>query len=239
MHVGISYGDPTGGLHGAVAVLAALLHRAATGEGQFIDLSQQETSIAVLGEGVVEQSITGSQPPRNGNRVPAMAPHGVFRCAGEQRWVAIAVRDDTEWHRLASAMGRPGLADDPRFATLADRKRNEDALESLVTEWTVARPPEAAVAVLQRAGIAASVSMNSQDIADDPHLAESGFFVHLPHPEVGTRLHLGIPWRMSDTPCTVGHAAPCLGEHTDDVLRQVLGYDDERIAVLRARGVLV
>src|SRR5215470_2556156 len=90
MHVGISYGDPTGGLHGAVAVLAALLHRANTGEGQYIDLSQQETSISVLGEGILEQSITGTQPARRGNRDPQMAPHGVFRCAGHQRWIAIA-----------------------------------------------------------------------------------------------------------------------------------------------------
>ena len=119
MHVGISYGDPTGGLHGAFAVLAALLHRAATGEGQFIDLSQQETSIAVLAEGVIEQAMNGAQPPRNGNRDPHMAPHGVFRCAGEQRWVSIAVRDDAEWARCATAMGRPELAADARFATLA------------------------------------------------------------------------------------------------------------------------
>lgn len=239
MHVGISYGDPNGGMHGAVAVLAALLHRAATGEGQFIDLSQQETSIAVLGEGVVEQAITGAQPPRNGNRVPVMAPHGVYRCAGEQRWVAIAVRDDAEWGRCATAMGRPDLAADARFATLDDRKANEDVLEALITEWTIARPPEEIVAGLQRAGVPASLSMSSQDLAEDHHLAESGFFVHLPHPEVGTRLHLGMPWRMSDTPCTVRHAAPQLGEHTDDVLRRVLGYAPERIAALRERGVLV
>jgi benzylsuccinate CoA-transferase BbsF subunit len=83
MHVGISYGDPTGGLHGAVAVLAALWHRAETGEGQYIDLSQWETSIAVLAEGVLAQSLAGAPPPRNGNRDPQLAPHGVFRCAGE------------------------------------------------------------------------------------------------------------------------------------------------------------
>jgi benzylsuccinate CoA-transferase BbsF subunit len=239
MHVGISYGDPTGGLHGAVALLAALLHRAATGEGQYIDLSQQETSIAVLGEGMLEQSMTGRQPPRTGNRVPHMAPHGVFRCAGEQRWVAIAVRDDADWQRLAGAMGRPALAADPRFTSLAARKANEDALEVLVTEWTLPRPPEEVVAALQRAQVPASLSMDSRDITADEQLAQSGFFVHLPHPEVGTRLHLGIPWRMSATPCAVRHAAPCLGQHTDDVLERIVGYTPEHIAALRVRGVLV
>jgi crotonobetainyl-CoA:carnitine CoA-transferase CaiB-like acyl-CoA transferase len=239
MHVGISYGDPTGGLHGAVAVLAALLHRANTGEGQYIDLSQQETCIAVLGEGVLEQSVSGAQPPRNGNRDPQMAPHGVFRCAGEQRWVAIAVRDDDEWRRLAAAMGRPDLAADPRFATLAARKAHEDELEELVGAWTLLRGPEEAADLLQRAHIPASVSMNSRDLAEDPHLAKSGFFVHLPHAEIGTKLHLGIPWRMSATPCAVRHAAPCLGEHTDDVLTRVVGYTPERVAELRGAGVLV
>jgi benzylsuccinate CoA-transferase BbsF subunit len=238
MHVGISYGDPTGGLHGAMVVLAALLHRASTGVGQYIDLSQQETSIAVLGEGVLEYSMTGGQPPRDGNRVPHMAPHGVFRCAGEQRWVAIAVRDDAEWQRCAAAMRHAELGTDARFATLAARKANEDALEALVTEWTLPQQAEGVAELLQGAGIPAAVSMHSQDIAEDPHLAASGFLVNLPHREVGTRLHLGMPWRMSDTPCAVRRPAPCLGEHTDDVLNRVVGYTPERIAELREQGVL-
>ena len=237
MHVGISYGDPNGGAHGAVALLAALLHREATGEGQYIDLSQWETSIAVLGEGVLEQSLSGAQPPRRGNRDPHMAPHGVFRCAGEQRWVAIAVRDEAEWRRLAALID-PVLATDARFATLAARRANEDGLEAVVTAWTRPQAAEAVVERLQAARIPASLSMTSKDIAEDPHLAASGFFVHQPHAEVGTRLHLGIPWTMSDTPCQVRRAAPCLGQHTDDVLSRVVGYDPDRIAALRDAGVL-
>jgi crotonobetainyl-CoA:carnitine CoA-transferase CaiB-like acyl-CoA transferase len=238
MHVGISYGDPTGGLHGAVAVLAALLHRAATGEGQYIDLSQWETSVAVLGEGVLEQSMTGAAPARDGNRSRHMSPHGVFRCAGEQRWIAIAARDDSDWLRLTAVIGRPELAGDARFASLAARKGNEDDLESLITAWTLTREAEDAVALLQRDHVPASVVMTNRDLAEDPHLAASGFFVHLEHPEVGSKLHLGMPWRMSDTPCAVQRPAPCLGQHTDDVLRRVLGYSAERIAALRAAGVL-
>ena len=238
MHVGISYGDPTGGLHGAVAVLAALWHRAETGEGQYIDLSQWETSIATLGEGVLLQSLTGAQPPRDGNRDPHMAPHGVFRCAGEQRWVAIAARDDDDWRRLAACMAAPGLADDPRFADLAARKTNEDALEALVGEWTRTRVDAEIAAQLQAAGVPAAVSMTNQDLAEDPDLARSGFHVRLPHREIGEQLHLGIPWQMSDTPCAVQRPAPCQGEHTDDVLRRVVGYDDARIEELRAAGVL-
>jgi benzylsuccinate CoA-transferase BbsF subunit len=238
MHVGISYGDPTGGLHGAVAVLAALLYRARTGRGQFIDLSQQETTIATIPDGVIDYTMNGVQPPRQGNRDPHMAPHGIFRCAGEQRWVAIAVRDDAEWRRLAATMGQAALADDPRFASLAARKAHEDELEALVTAWTLPQGAEAVVAALQRQRIPASLSMHSQDIAEDEHLRQSGFFVHLPHPEVGTKLHLGIPWRMSDTPCTVRRPAPCLGEQTDDILQRIVGYAPERVRALRERGVL-
>jgi benzylsuccinate CoA-transferase BbsF subunit len=239
MHVGISYGDPTGGLHGAVAVLAALVHRDRTGEGQYIDLSQQETSIAVLAEGLLEQSMNGSQPPRSGNRDPWMAPHGVFRCAGEQRWVAIAVRDDEEWCRFAALIGQPALGSDARFATLSARKANEDDLESLVTQWTLARPADEAVAQLQAAGIPAFASMSNEDLSNDPHLSGSGFFAYPNHPEVGPLQHAGIPWRMSGTPATVRRPAPCLGEHTEDVLRRILGYTEAQIAALREQKVLV
>jgi benzylsuccinate CoA-transferase BbsF subunit len=167
-----------------------------------------------------------------------MAPHGVFRCAGEQRWVAIAVRDEEDWRRFASAIGCPELANDARYYTLADRKAHEDELEELVTQWTVQRSAEEATEVLQAAGIAAFPSYNSKDLAEDAHLNGSGLFVQLDHPEVGKRLHIGMPWRMSATPCAVRRPAPCLGEHTDYVMSDVLGYSKEALAQLRADGVL-
>jgi len=238
MHVGISYGDPTGGLHGAFAVLAALWHRQRTGRGQFIDLSQQETTIAVLPEGVVEFAMNGTQPARDGNRDRGMAPHGIFRCEGDQRWIAISVRDDSEWQRFARAIGQPDLAADPSLRTLAGRKANEDRLEAIVAEWTGARSTEAATELLQRAGVPAFGVCNSQELAEDPQLNASGLFVCLDHPEVGRRQHVGIPWRMSDTPCTVRQPAPCLGQHTDQVLRDVLGYSIEKITRLKAELVV-
>jgi crotonobetainyl-CoA:carnitine CoA-transferase CaiB-like acyl-CoA transferase len=238
MHVGISYGDPTGGLHGAVAVLAALLRRARTGRGQYIDLSQWETSMAVLPEAILEQTMNGAAPSRDGNRDPHMAPHGVFRAAGDDRWIAIAIEDDDAWRRFARVLGDPALADDPRFATLGARKRHEDELEDLVTAWSAAREPQEAVAVLQEAGIAAFVSATNQDLAEDPHLAARGFPVAFEHPEVGTRMHLGVPWRMSSSESRVRHAAPCLGADTDQVLRDVCRLAPEEIERLRAVGVL-
>ncbi|MBI1817933.1 MAG: CoA transferase [Deltaproteobacteria bacterium] len=238
MHVGISYGDPNGGLHGAVAVLAALHHRARTGRGQYIDLSQQETTIAVLAEAVMEYTMNGAQPPRDGNRVPQMAPHGVFRCRGDERWVAIAVRHDDDWRRFADLTGLPALATDARFATLAARKQNEDALEAIVGTWTETRGPEEATRELQTAGIPAFTSMSNRDLSEDPHLNEAGFFVSLPHPEVGIRQHAGIPWRLSRTPTAVRRAAPCLGQDTDYVMGEILGYSADAIQRLKEENVL-
>lgn len=237
MHVGISYGDPTAGLHGAFAVLAALLHREKTGEGQFIDLSQTETMIALLPEGTMDYAMNGTQPERDGNRDPYMAPHGVFRCAGEQRWVSLATRDDAEWRRLAHLIGGAALADDPRFLTLAARKRNEDALDEIVTAWTMQRSAEDAHAALQGEGIPAFTTFNSRDLAGDDHLRQSGIFVELDHPEVGRRTHIGMPWRMSETPTEVRRPAPCLGADTDDVMAS-LGYSVDEVRRLKERKVL-
>jgi len=239
MHVGISYGDPTGGLHGAVAVLAALLHRARTGQGQYVDLSQWETSMAVLPEAICAWTMNGAAPERDGNRDAHMAPHGVFRAAGEDRWIAIAVEDDAAWARLAAAIGHPELASDPRYATAAARKQREDALEEVVTAWTSTRAPEEATATLQTAGVTAFTATTNRDLAEDPHLNARGFFVELPHPVVGTRKHAGVPWRMSESDCRVRRAAPCLGADTDQVLRDVCGYSEAEIARLRAAGALV
>ncbi len=239
MHVGISYGDPTGGLHGAVAVLAALIHRARTGQGQYIDLSQWETSMAVLPEAIAAWTMNGTAPERDGNRDPDMAPHGVFRAAGEDRWVAIAVEDDAAWARFATAIGKPGLAADPRYATAAARKRNEDALEEVVTAWTAMYSPEEVTETLQAAGVGAFVAATNHDLADDPHLNARGFFVELPHPVVGTRKHAGVPWRMSESDCRVRRAAPCLGADTDQVLRDVCGYSEAEVARLREVQALV
>jgi crotonobetainyl-CoA:carnitine CoA-transferase CaiB-like acyl-CoA transferase len=238
MHVGISYGDPTAGLHGAFAILCALLYRERTGRGQMIDLSQWETSMAVLPEAIMDYTMNGRQPARAGNRDPHMAPHGVFRCAGHDRWVAIAVEDDGQWHALCRVMGRPDLAGDDRFATLAARKRNEDDLEALVAAWTAQFPPEDVTARLQAEAIPAFTSATSADLSADPHLNDRGFFVTLDHPEVGRRQHVGVPWRTHDTPSIVRRAAPCLGQDTEQVLTEVLGYSPAEVADLRARGIL-
>jgi len=238
MHVGLSYGDPNAGLHAAFAVLSALLYRERTGKGQYIDMSQWESTMAVLGEGIMAYTMNGTQPARNGNRVDHMAPHGVFRCEGEDRWVSIACGSDEEWRSVCQVIGRPTLAEDPRFRSLGDRKANEDELDAIVEEWTLTQEPFEVANRLQSVGIAAFPPLVNREIAEDPHLNARGFFVEKEHPEVGVRKHAGIPWRMSETPCEVWRAAPVMGQDNDYVFGELLGMSSQEIADLVDRQII-
>jgi benzylsuccinate CoA-transferase BbsF subunit len=238
MHVGMSYGDPNAGLHAAFAVIAALFHRERTGEGQYIDMSQWESSLSVVAEGLMDQAFNGTQPPRMGNRIQYMAPHGIYRCAGEDRWVSIAVLTDDEWHAFCGAIGQPGLADDSRFRTVEDRKANEDALDAIVEAWTSTLDRFEVRDRLQAAGVAAFPPMSNKDLAEDPHLNERHFFVEKDHPEVGVRKHAGMPWRMTESPCEVWRAAPAIGQDNDYVYGEVLGFSSAQIQDLVEREII-
>jgi benzylsuccinate CoA-transferase BbsF subunit len=247
MHAGFSYADPNAGIHGAFAVLAALFHRKKTGEGQYIDMAQWECAMDLLAEGILEYTMNGREPERNGNRDPFMAPHGIFKCRDLaekvmdmtiDRWVSIVCADDAEWGRLARAMGRAELADDPRFKTLAARKANEDELEALITGWTLPQRFDEVARKLQAAGVAAAPCADNKYLCDDDqHVAQRNYWVELNHPEVGVQRHAGIPWRMSGTSTAVRVPAPCLGQHTDETLAR-LGYSKEEVESLRKIGAL-
>ena len=238
MMAGFSYGDPNGGVHATFAVMSALLHREKTGQGQYIDLSQWEAAIMLLPEAVMDYSMNGTQPERMGNRDPHMAPHGVFRSKGDDRWVSLSVRDETEWQRLCEVMGQPELGSDARFTTLTARKENEAALEEIVTAWTQEISAAEATQNLQQVGIPAYPSLDAIDMVNSPHVGARDYFVELEHPEVGTRRHMGIPWTMSRTPCEVRRPAPCLGQDTDAVLTEIVGLSQDEIATLREKDIL-
>jgi benzylsuccinate CoA-transferase BbsF subunit len=247
MSAGFSYPDPNAGVHGSFAVMAALHHRAKTGEGQFIDMSQWECTMDLLAEGILDYTMNGREPRRIGNRDPQMSPHGIFKCLDLpekilnttiDQWVAIVCADDEEWRRLARAIGRDELADHARFATLAARKRNENALEAIITEWTSKRHVADVVAALQAAGVAAGACADNKYLAEDPNLAARKYWVELNHAEVGVKRHCGIPWRMSATPCEVKTPAPLLGQHTDELMTGLLGYTGAEVEELRKKGAL-
>ncbi len=234
---GLSYPDPNSALHSVFAILAALWRRDRTGRGEYIDCSLLEAMVAVMPEGLMAEEMRGEQPVRDGNRDPVLAPYGVFRCAGEDDWISICVRDENEWRNLCAAMKQDALATDPRFATVAARKRNEDELEQIVTAWSSNFDYLELEVSLQRAGVAAAAVMSSREVAADQHLESRGFFVRLNHPETGPYTHAGTPWHFSATPVSVRRPAPQLGEATEYVMKELLGYSDADYQKLAAEGV--
>jgi crotonobetainyl-CoA:carnitine CoA-transferase CaiB-like acyl-CoA transferase len=238
--IGVSYPDPNAGLMGAYAIMVALLHRDLTGEGQYIDQSQWEAVLVHMAEGLLEWDMRGREPERQGNHDALLAPHETYKSAGDDdKWVSIVVATEDEWTALAGAMGQPELATDERFATAERRKANEAALDEIVTAWTSERDRWEVAETLQQAGVAAFPSMSNKDLAEDTHLSARGYLVQLEHPEVGRRIHAGIPWTMSATPCAVQHAAPLTGADTDEVLGRLLDLSPARIAELRAARIVV
>lgn len=236
--VGMAYGDPTSGIHAAAAICAALAARQRTGRGQYIDVSLWETVAALVPEGWMEYAMNGAQPPRRGNHDSWMAPHNCFRCTGEDEWVTIACDTEEEWQALCRVLGHPQLATDARFSSAQARKANEEALDQLLTAWTTQRDKWEVTRTLQAVGVAAFPSMSGKDLVEDPHLNERGFFVRLSHPEVGVRTHMGMPWRLTHGPNGVRTPAPLLGQDTDQVMGDVLGYSLQQIAGLKDERVL-
>lgn len=239
--VGLTFGlgDMLAGAHAALATLAALEYRDATGRGQHVDLSQVEAVAAHLGTSVLEATAAGLPSRCAGNRHPGMAPHGAFPCRGADSWCAIAVETESQWRALCAAMDRPGLADDPRFATLEARKANEETLESLIGEWTRRRDAETVMTRLQAAAVPAGVVQDARDLVErDSHLRARGFYEPADHPVVGVFPHEGVVARLGETPGRVWHAAPRLGEHTREILGALLGVSAADIVRYEAAGVL-
>jgi benzylsuccinate CoA-transferase BbsF subunit len=183
-----------------------------------------------MAEGLLEWDVNHREPGRNGNHDRLMAPHETYKSKGnDDQWVSIAVGTEEEWRALCQAIGKPGIAADPRFSSAELRKKNEAALDAMITLWTRERDKWEAADALQRAGVAAFPSMSNRDLAEDKHLMERGYLLRLEHPEVGRRIHAGIPWKMSGTPSEVRHAAPMRGAHTDEVLKTLLGFSQQKI----------
>ncbi|MBI3964117.1 MAG: CoA transferase [Chloroflexi bacterium] len=214
------------GSFGAFALLAALLYRQTTGRGQYIDLSAREVITSEIGDELMDFALNGRVPNRQGNHDPMSVPHNAYRCLGEDRWISIAIATEAEWHALCAAAGHPEWERDPRFATVLDRKRNEDELDTLVECWTREHTQYELVERLQRAGVAAAPTLTMEQAYRDPHLRERGAFTRVEHRVLGRRDVVGPPWRLSKTPAAVHGAAPLLGEHTSSVLDRLLGMDE-------------
>lgn len=236
----VAYSDPASGLFAAYLITAALIHKRRTGAGQYLDLSMLEVLEMFLPEMLLEYAMTGRDPGFIGNRDSLMCPHNCYKAQGDaEAWVTIAAGTQAQWRALCEAMDQPSMADDPRFVTAAMRKRNEDELDSIISQWTAQHDRWETTDLLQRRGVAAFPSFNNKDVAEDPHLRERGFLVQPEHAEGGRLTEPGIPWTMSATPCRVRRAAPALGSDTEEVLTRLLGYSHEKIAALRRDEILI
>jgi len=217
VEAGLSIGDPAAGLTAAFAIVASLIARRRTGQTSRIDVSLWEATAVNAIDGWMNHALGGPPLAPAGNRDLSEAPHGVYRCAGDDEWVSIACMSDHEWVALASLI-EPDLARDVRFATSADRKAHEDELDSIVGAWTVPQGKWDVTERLQAVGVAAYPSLDCQEVEANEQLVAQDFFVHLDHPEVGRRTHCGVPWRMLNSDDHVVSRAPLLGEHTTEVL---------------------
>ena len=238
MKSGINHGDPITGSHAAGVVLAALRHRRRTGEGMFIDVSQQESAVALIGAEVLAYQMTGKEPERRGNHSPYFAPHNAYRCTGEDRWVTIATTTDEQWRRLAIIVGGESLAADAGFATASSRLTRQDELDKLIGAWTGSREAYAICQQLQEAGVPSSPVMSGPDLLADPHYAERGTFVKVNHRQVGEKMYPGIPWKMSATPGQVRWPSPTLGQHNHQIYGELLGMPHHDILALETQGVI-
>ena len=229
--------DPIAGTHAAFAIQAALEHRRKTGKGQLIDVSQTEVLTNFMGPAVIDYSMNKRIWERMGNQNPAMAPHGVFPCKEADSWVAIAVATDDEWKKLCKFIGKPELADNKKFATLNERWKNQEELNSIIGEWTKERMPYEAMEILQKAGIAAGAVNPPDTTFEEPQLQKRDYFYKLTRDIIGEQRYYGFPVKFSETKMKM-RPAPKLGEHNEYVLGKILKLSKEEIAELEKSQII-
>lgn len=230
--------DHTVGMNAAVALMAALHRRRATGQGGLVDVSAREVASSLLGEALL-LAAAGGEPHRTGNDHPRMAPHGVYPAMGEDRWLSLAIGTDEGWRRLCEIIGATELATDARFATAEARHAHQRDLDEIVARWTSTVDANVAAERLQSAGIAAHASWTTPEIAADPHLRERNAIVEVQEPDGKTRAAVGVPMRLSKGgEIGIHSGTPKLGEHEDYVYGELLGLSRSERDVLEADEVI-
>lgn len=225
--------------HAAFAVLAALRHRRRTGEGQRIDMAQTEPTIALLGPTLLDLTVNGRLQQPRGNDHAMAAPYGVYRCKGDDRWIAICVMNDAQWVSLRTVLRDPPWMRSAEWNTQASRHAGRERLAQHLHDETAPWVAETLMTALQAAGVPAGVVENAEDvIRHDPQLAHRGHWVTLEHPEMGKSLYNAPPFRCTRTPVALTRPAPLLGQHTREICRDLLGMADAEIDALVTAGVL-
>jgi crotonobetainyl-CoA:carnitine CoA-transferase CaiB-like acyl-CoA transferase len=233
---GQMYPDPISGYYFAAAMVMALRYRARTGEGQCVDLGMMEATATFAGDALAQFTAGGGIRRRMGNRHLRIAPHNIY-AARDGRWLALSADDDHAWQVLCCRIGREDLLREPRFATMAGRKQHEGELDAAVAGWAKEQDAEAAAESLRAGGVTAAAVHDRMQTSRDPHLLARGYIVEVEHPETGTHPQAGVPWQFSRTPAAVTRHAPGLGQHSREVLAELLQIGDEEYEALVEAGV--
>ncbi|MEO8697221.1 MAG: CaiB/BaiF CoA-transferase family protein [Acidimicrobiales bacterium] len=227
--------DIVAGVHGGFALLAALFHHQATGEGTHIDLSAIESQSCLIGDSLLEFAANGTSPRRSGNDEPGVAPHDCYRCAGDDRWVSIVVTSDEEWARFVGAMGTPAWASDAGYADSQSRWQNRHRLAHDIETWTSARTASEVTSILQAAGVAAIPSYPADELFADPHIVERDMVANIPGPaRVWPVIRLG--GKLARTPLLVDRACPDMGNDNAYVFQELLGLSEDELRGLAEDG---
>lgn len=237
----IPYTDYTSSEHTVFAVMTALMHQLRTGQGQFVDVSQTQAASATVPEALLDFSANQRIAPRVGNEDSAMSPHGCYPCAGDDRWIVIAVATDIQWQELCRVIDKEEWLQDERFTDSFSRWRHRLDLDAMLPEVTKDWDSKELMNRLQGVGVAAGAVMDSSDLLFDPHLLERKFYEVIPHhPSTGMPPlpYASRPWKFETTPPVEGKAAPTMGEHNKLVLGELLGRTEEDLAELEAKGVI-
>ena len=239
--IGNSYTDFLACWSAQMAIMAALIRRAQTGEGVWVDLAMYQTGVSFFGEGLLDFAYNDRRIRRMGNQHESLSPHGCYPCKGQDRWVVLSVRDDDDWLEFCEAIGQPHLASDSRFAEPVCRHKNQPALDKIISAWTCGHTQGEVVGKLNERGVPAAPVLDAGQLLEDGHLGSRGFFERIGHPPdsgLGTREYLGRGWRFSDSDAAIQRPAPDLGQHNRQILEGLLGMSGHEIGELEEEEVI-
>ncbi|HJW56303.1 MAG TPA: CaiB/BaiF CoA-transferase family protein [Burkholderiaceae bacterium] len=233
---GVAMADLMTGMYATIAVMAALTHRDRSGEGQYIDMALLDVQVAMLANMGANYLASGTPPKRWGNAHPNIVPYQTFATADGH--IIVAVGNDSQYRRFCEIGGRPELASDERFATNPMRVKHRDILAPILTEMVMTRTRQEWITLLEAAGVPCGPINKLDEVFANPQVVARGMRIDTPHPTAGKVDLVASPMKLSATPARHDMPPPLLGQHTDEILRDLLGYDPQRIAILRNKGVL-
>lgn len=235
----LAWGDPVAGMTAAALLMTALWRRRTTGRGGHIDLAHLEAGVHFNFDSIIDAVNGGPAPVRRGTGHAVLSPHGTYRCAGDDRWVAVACRDERDWQALCEVIGGTALAGRDELRDVEGRRRDAEGIDKAISEWTGRVDADEAAGRLQAAGVPAGAVLSAADLVADPQLRHRGYFLDVEHPEAGRHDYAGLPWQYGSAPAwwRAARPAPSFGEHNDAVLTE-LGLPPDAIRRLERDGVI-